>query len=105
MKVSTRTFLLGGSLMLVVLIAVVSPWASSEPDGLEKVAIENGFDDDAEEHPASNGPLAGYGVKGVENEGIGTVLSGLIGVAVVFLLTAGCLYLLKLGRRQPKDRA
>lgn len=105
MKVPTRTFLIWGFAAVAVFTAILSPWASSAPDGLEKVAIENGFDEDAKEHPAGKGPLADYEVKGVQNEGVGTSLSGLIGITVVFLVTAGCLHLLKLGRRSPRDRA
>ena len=40
----------------------VSPYASSEPDGLERVAIDNGFADQAQEHALADGPLADYAV-------------------------------------------
>lgn len=74
-------FLVGGLLVTIGLAFFVSPLASSSPDGLEKVSIDQGFADTAED---GDGPLADYGVAGVEDEGLSTGLSGLIGVAITF---------------------
>jgi PDGLE domain len=79
-----RLFLLGGLLVAVGLALFVSGFASSSPDGLSKVAEDKGFAADARRHPVENGPLAGYGIKGVANERLSTGLSGLIGVLVTF---------------------
>jgi cobalt/nickel transport protein len=68
----------------VVLAVIVSPWASSSPDGLEKVAEEKGFSEAAEtrEPTWKDSPVPDYAVKGVQNERVATGLSGLIGVLV-----------------------
>ncbi len=83
---------LGVALAVTVGLAVfVSPWASSSPDGLEKVAEEKGFSGAAEDaEPAWSGsPVPDYAVRGVENERVATGLSGLIGVAVTVAAAVG----------------
>jgi len=77
-------FVVGGLIVTLGLAFFVSPLASSSPDGLEKVSIDKGFDDTAQEHALGDGPLADYGVKGVEDEKLATGLAGIIGVTVTF---------------------
>ena len=79
-----RIFLLGGLLVAIGLAMLVSGFASSSPDGLNKVAEDHGFAADARQHLFENGPLAGYAVKGVSNDRLSTGISGLIGVLVTF---------------------
>ena len=64
----------------------VSPLASSEPDGLERVAIDQGFEGQAAAHAMAGGPLADYSVKGVDSGWLSTGLSGVIGVVLCFLI-------------------
>jgi cobalt/nickel transport protein len=54
-----------GLVVSLVLAGGVSFYASSQPDGLEKVAGDIGFLDSAKESAVEDGPLAGYGVAGV----------------------------------------
>ena len=84
MKKQNR-FLLVGFVISLFLAGVVSNYASSHPDGLEKVAGDIGFLDSAKEHTNADGLLADYGVKGIENERLSTGTAGVIGV----LATAG----------------
>ena len=79
-----RIFLAGGLLVAIGLAMLVSGFASSSPDGLNKVAEDHGFAANAKEHLFENGPLAGYAVKGVNSDRLSTGLSGLIGVLVTF---------------------
>jgi hypothetical protein len=79
-----RMFLLGGLLVAIGLALIVSGFASSAPDGLEKVAEDKGFLETARDHVFADGPLADYSVKGVDNERLSTGLSGLIGVLITF---------------------
>jgi cobalt/nickel transport protein len=93
-----RLFLIGGLLVAIGLALVVSGFASSSPDGLERVAEDKGFLETARDHLFADGPLADYAVKGVGNERLSTGLSGLIGV----LVTCGiglALFALLRGRR------
>jgi cobalt/nickel transport protein len=70
-----------GFAVSLALAGGVSYYASSQPDGLEKVASDVGFLDSAEESAVKDSPLAEYGVAGVENERISGGLAGVIGVA------------------------
>ena len=79
-----RLFLLGGLLVAAGLGLFVSGFASSAPDGLNKVAEDKGFAAEARRHLVDNGPLAGYAVKGVQDQRLSKGLSGLIGVLVTF---------------------
>ena len=79
-----RIFLLGGLLVAIGLALLVSGFASSSPDGLNKVAEDHGFAANVRQHLFENGPLAGYAVKGVSNDRLSTGISGLIGVLVTF---------------------
>ena len=53
-RVSTRTLVVAGLAVCLLLAAVVSAWASGHPDGLEHVAETLGFADSAGDHAASN---------------------------------------------------
>jgi len=79
----------GVALAVAVLLAVVvSPWASSSPDGLEKMAGDKGFLHRAEEkEPAwKNSPMKDYAVPGVKSEKTSTAISGLIGVSITVVV-------------------
>jgi cobalt/nickel transport protein len=84
-----------GLVLSLVLAGGVSYYASSQPDGLEKVAGDIGFLDSAKESAVEEGPLAGYGVAGVENERISGGLAGVIGVASTAAVSFGLFYALR----------
>lgn len=79
-----RLFIAGGLIVAAGLAFFVSPYASGSPDGLNRVAIDEGFADQEQEHATAEGPLAGYSVDGVDDEGLSTGLAGIIGVAITF---------------------
>jgi hypothetical protein len=86
-----RTIGLFVGLGLAVALALaffVSPFASSEPDGLERVSIDTGFDDTARAHALADGPLADYAVGGIDDGRVSTGLAGIIGVALCFAVGA-----------------
>lgn len=76
-------FVAAGLAAAFALVAFVAPIASPNPDGLEKVAEDTGFIEVAEDHPIG-GPLADYGVSGIDNERLGTILAGVVGTVVTF---------------------
>jgi cobalt/nickel transport protein len=75
-----KKFLISGFVISLFLAGVVSFYASSNPDGLEKVAQDIGFLDTAKEHTNADGVLADYGVKGIDNERASVGIAGVIGV-------------------------
>ena len=98
-----RLFLLGGLLVTIGLALVVSGFASSQPDGLEKVAEDKGFLETAKDHLFADGPLADYAVKGVDNQRLSAGLSGLIGVLVTFGLGLALFALVRALRSRGQD--
>jgi cobalt/nickel transport system permease protein len=72
-------------LAVAVLLAIASPLASAFPDGLEKVAEENGFIDTAQS--SSYQLIPDYIFPGIANEALATILAGIVGVAIVFGVT------------------
>jgi hypothetical protein len=99
-KLSTRTFLLVGVLAALLLAGVASFYASAAPDGLEKVASDQGFQSSAEPHDAEGSPFAGYATRGVDDARLSGGLAGVAGVGAT-LLVGGCLFLLVRRRDTP----
>ena len=69
-------------LVSLAVAGVFSFYASSHPDGLEKVAEDKGFLDTAKDSAVSGSPLADYGVAGLYNERLSVGISGVIGILV-----------------------
>lgn len=94
-----------GLLVAAGLVVFVAPLANSDPDGLERVAADQGFADTADESATVDSPLADYGVVGVEDERIGTITAGLVGTVLVFALGIGLLVVVrrKRGQATPKS--
>jgi PDGLE domain len=96
-------FIVGGLLVALGLAFFVSPYASGDPDGLNKVAIDEGFADAETEHATAEGPLAGYGVEGVEDEGVSTGLAGIVGIAITFGAAMIVFGILRMQRSDPDE--
>lgn len=96
-------FVVGGLLLAAGLAILVAPRASTAPDGLERVAADQGFADAARAHDLADGPLADYSVDGVEDGSLSTAMAGIVGIAITFgigLLLFGSLRLIR-ARRHP----
>ena len=98
---SNRKFIFVGLLISALLAGGASFYASSNPDGLEKVATDIGFIDTAKDHANSDTALADYGVKGVENERLSGGVAGLIGVVATGAFSGGLFLMLR--RKKPKN--
>jgi cobalt/nickel transport system permease protein len=84
-------FAAGAIVVALALAAFVSPFASTQPDGLNKVAIDKGFDHTATDSAVADFPLAGYAVRNVGSEKVSKGLSGVAGVGIT-LAVAGALF-------------
>ena len=79
---TTKVSFYGLFIILILLLSLVTPFASSSPDGLESVAEEFGF-------TQTDGIvllLDDYGISAVNNDFISTVLSALLGVTVLAVM-------------------
>jgi hypothetical protein len=97
-----RLFLVAGLLVAAGLALLASPYASSDPDGLERVAHDQGLGDNAREHDLAGSPVADYEVRGVADERLSTGLSGLVGVLLTFGVGTAAFALLRT-RRARRD--
>lgn len=99
-KISSKNFYVGGVLLSLVLAGVVSFYASSHPDGLEKVASDIGFIETAKDPATAGSALADYEVAGVENQRASVGIAGVIGVVATGVAATGLF--LYLGKRKKK---
>lgn len=99
MSTRNRNFLLGFLVVVLLLAGGASYVASSQPDGLNRVAADTGIADREQEHQLGDSPLAGYEFAGVEGI-LGGALAGIVGVVVTLLLGAGLFMLI---RRKPAE--
>lgn len=77
-------------LLLALFVAVaLSPFASSSPDGLEKVAEDKGFLYKAEGKELIKSPIPDYELPGVTNKTLAGIFAGIIGTIVTFLAMLG----------------
>jgi cobalt/nickel transport protein len=84
---------LGISLLLALFL---SPFASSSPDGLEKVAETKGFLEKGEGWTFwKHTPLSDYTLPWIKNEKVSTAISGLIGTLAIFFIALGIGRLIK----------
>ncbi|MFC2026955.1 PDGLE domain-containing protein [Chloroflexota bacterium] len=81
------------ALVFCLVLATISPLASSSPDGLEKVAEDKGFIGSASEAPFEI--VADYVFPGIENEAVATILAGWLGTLLLFAIAYGLAWLIK----------
>lgn len=72
---------IAAGLLIALAVALASPLASSSPDGLNRVAADQGFLATAQN--AVYDLLPHYTVPGIHSQALGTILSGMLGVLVV----------------------
>jgi hypothetical protein len=74
-------------LLIALAVTLISPLASAWPDGLERVAEDKGFIEDAQDAPYE--VIPDYVFPGIGNEAVATILAGIVGTLVVFGLAYG----------------
>jgi len=77
-----RGWIIAGVVISLVVV-LLSPFASVNPDGLNRVAMDLGFIDSSQ---SGTGPLAGYTVPFFESASASRIAAGAIGVVVIILL-------------------
>jgi hypothetical protein len=99
MKSMGRAWWMAGLAIAVLIVVVLAPLASPDPDGLESVAESEGFIDAARDSLVRL--LPDYSIPGLDDPVISTIVAGLVGIAIVFLLMVGLGRLLRRRRTQP----
>ena len=95
MKITHRAVYAGLLVAALLIAGVASFYASAHPDGLEYVAESTGFIDTARDHAIANGPLADYGIAGLDDARLSGGLAGVIGVIVTLVVAGGLGLLLR----------
>lgn len=88
-----ETFLALGIALVIALL--LSPFASSLPDGLERVAEDLGFIERGEGADVMLAPIPDYKFPGLVHEGFSTALSGTVGTLAMFGIGFGLARLLR----------
>ena len=93
MRLSMKLFVIVGLAVAVGLASAVSPYASSSPDGLEKVARDKAFIGDGKLHAVQeDAPIADYAFPGIDNPRVATGVAGFVGTLFVFGVGYGLAY-------------
>ena len=98
---SRRALVVAGLVVALVLAGGVSYFASSAPDGLNKVATDQGFDKSEKKHAAEDSPFAGYETSGVDNDALSGGLAGVAGVVITFLVAGAVVWGVRRRTRSP----
>ena len=85
---SRMVWLIG--LFIALILVIASPLASTNPDGLEWVASQNGFLGSAQEPMYRIIP--DYLFPGISNEASATIVAGILGIVIVFGVSLGVAY-------------
>lgn len=78
-----RTWWIVGLVAALAVVVIAAIWASSDPDGLERIAEDLGFIDAGDE--AGFEMLPDYTFPGIEGE-LSTIVAGIIGIVVVLVV-------------------
>jgi cobalt/nickel transport protein len=100
-RVSTKALVVTGVLVALLLAGVVSFYASTSPDGLNRVAQDKGFSSTEREHASDGSPFAGYDTAGLSDGRLSKGVAGVVGSLVVLALAGGLTLVVR--RRGARD--
>jgi cobalt/nickel transport protein len=93
-----RTIIIAGLILAGAVAAFLSPFSSSLPDGLERVAADRGFARAARQSSLLPSAIIDYQMPGIPDKRIATAAAGLFGIAACF----GAAYLLGVLKKKKK---
>jgi cobalt/nickel transport system permease protein len=96
-----RGWVLAG-LAVALAVVLLAPLASADPDGLERVAENIGFVDQAAEAPYA--VLPDYTIPFLGEGGASTIAAGIVGVLIVAGVALGAAYVARRPRQQSAQR-
>jgi hypothetical protein len=98
-RVRLGVLVAAGVAVALALAFFVGPEASSKPDGLTKVAQDEGFASEEQAHDLDDSPVAGYEVEAIDDDRMSTGVAGILGVGVTFAIGSGLFLLVRRTRR------
>lgn len=87
METLKRYWWAAGLGIAALVVIVLAPLASADPDGLEAVAEEHAFIETAQD--ALYSIIPDYTVPGIDDPVLSTIVAGLVGITIVFLVMVG----------------
>ena len=100
-RMSRKAFLATFLLVALLVAGFGSYYASAHPDGLNFVAEKTGFSDQEKSSGTSEGPLAGYQTKGIDDARLSVGVAGVAGCLLVLTLAGGLAWAVR--RRSPAE--
>jgi hypothetical protein len=105
-KIPTGIFVALALALAVGLATAVTPFASPNPDGLERVAGQKAFLDEGKLHSLQeDSPIPDYAFPGIGDPAVATGLAGFAGTLGVFAVGFGIAWGLRRTRRAPDATA
>lgn len=105
-RIPTIAFVALALAVAVGLGTAASPFASSHPDGLERVATDKGFVHAGTAHAVQDGsPIPGYAFPGIGDARVATGVAGFVGTLGIFAIGFGIAWGLRRTRRDPAGTA
>ena len=89
-------------LVIALAVTLLAPLASPHPDGLERVAEDQGFIETAQDAPYEIIP--DYVLPGISNEAVATIAAGLVGTLIVAGVAFGVARLRRQAAHQPASK-
>jgi hypothetical protein len=100
-RISMKLFVMLALAVAIGLAFAVSPYASSSPDGLSRVAEQEGFVGNGRLHAIQDdAPIPGYAFPGIHDERLAKGVAGFVGTLTVFSLGYGLAWVLR--RQRPR---
>jgi len=97
-------FVIAALVASLVLAVGVAQFAVDEPDGLERVSEDLGFDGAAQDHAFGSSLFADYATAGVASEPVSLAIAGIAGTLLTLAVGTGLLLLVRDRRRgSPQD--
>jgi hypothetical protein len=98
-RMPVRVFTILALALAVGLATAVSPYASPQPDGLERVAGDTGFLEEGGLHAVQeDAPVPDYAFPGIADERVATGVAGFVGTLGIFLVGCGIAWGLRRAR-------
>lgn len=88
-----------GLVISLIIAGVVSFYADSNPDGLERVAEDQGFLETAADSANAEIFASDYGIAGVEDERLSVGLAGVLGIVIMIVVGFGLFWFLGRGKK------